>query len=175
MAITPDTKDWTWVIERRCPECSFDASELDIDEVGDFARTNAGIWAEALERPDVAQRPDESTWSALEYACHVRDVHRVFADRLVLMMTHDDPEFADWDQDAAAAAGRYGEQNPQHVSQDLMNAAFGTAEAFDAVPRELSGRTGLRSNGSRFTIETLGRYYVHDIVHHAWDVTHTRN
>jgi hypothetical protein len=23
-AITPDTKDWTWVLERACPECGFD-------------------------------------------------------------------------------------------------------------------------------------------------------
>ena len=23
-AITPDTKDWTWVLERTCPECGFD-------------------------------------------------------------------------------------------------------------------------------------------------------
>ncbi|SEB72917.1 hypothetical protein SAMN04489806_1626 [Paramicrobacterium humi] len=174
MAITPDTKDWTWVIERRCPECGFDASTLELDEVGDMARTNAGIWAEVLERPDVAVRPDAATWSPLEYACHVRDVHNVFAERLVLMMTHDDPEFADWDQDAAAEAGAYAEQDPRDVSTQLMEAAFGTAEAFDAVPAEYAARTGLRSNGSRFTIETLGRYYAHDLVHHAWDVTRDR-
>ena len=26
MTIVPDTKDWTWVLERRCPECGFDTS-----------------------------------------------------------------------------------------------------------------------------------------------------
>ena len=25
MSITPDTKDWTWVLERPCPECGFEA------------------------------------------------------------------------------------------------------------------------------------------------------
>lgn len=28
MAIVPDTKDWTWVLERACPECGFDASSF---------------------------------------------------------------------------------------------------------------------------------------------------
>ena len=31
-------------------------------------------------------------------------------------------------------------------------------------------RTGRRSNGSAFTVETLGRYHLHDVVHHLWDV-----
>jgi hypothetical protein len=26
MPITPDTKDWTWVVEERCPECGFGRS-----------------------------------------------------------------------------------------------------------------------------------------------------
>lgn len=29
MPITPDTKNWTWVTERACPECGFDGSRLD--------------------------------------------------------------------------------------------------------------------------------------------------
>jgi hypothetical protein len=31
--IVPDTKDWTWVLERPCPECGFDASGVRRDEV----------------------------------------------------------------------------------------------------------------------------------------------
>jgi hypothetical protein len=31
---------------------------------------------------------------------------------------------------------------------------------------------GLRSNGSRFTVLTLGQYMAHDLVHHVWDVEH---
>ena len=27
-AMTPDTKDWTWVLQRPCPECGFVAAEL---------------------------------------------------------------------------------------------------------------------------------------------------
>ncbi|PVY29285.1 hypothetical protein C7458_10631 [Williamsia muralis] len=28
MAIVPDTKNWTWVLERPCPDCGFDPSEI---------------------------------------------------------------------------------------------------------------------------------------------------
>ena len=27
--IEPDTKDWTWVLDRPCPECGFEASTRD--------------------------------------------------------------------------------------------------------------------------------------------------
>jgi hypothetical protein len=29
---------------------------------------------------------------------------------------------------------------------------------------------GLRSDGSEFTVLTLGQYALHDLVHHLWDV-----
>ena len=28
MPIVPDDKDWTWVLERPCPECGFDAATV---------------------------------------------------------------------------------------------------------------------------------------------------
>jgi hypothetical protein len=35
-------------------------------------------------------------------------------------------------------------------------------------------RPGRRSDGARFTVESIGRYYLHDIEHHLWDVTGSR-
>ena len=35
-------------------------------------------------------------------------------------------------------------------------------------------RTGPRSDGARFTVETFARYFVHDPVHHLYDVTGQR-
>ena len=32
-------------------------------------------------------------------------------------------------------------------------------------------RTGRRSNGDLFTVQTLGVYHLHDVTHHLWDVT----
>ena len=44
MAITPDDKDWTWVLQRPCPECGFEAAALDVTETGTAIRANAAAW-----------------------------------------------------------------------------------------------------------------------------------
>ena len=86
------------------------------------------------------------------------------------MLEHENPEFANWDQDATALAARYGEQDPQVVAAELAAAAQRAAGAFAAVPEELWGRSGRRSDGAVFTVSSLGRYFVHDPVHHLHDV-----
>jgi hypothetical protein len=170
MPITPDQKDWTWVLARPCAECGFDASAFPFQDLPQLLRENAERWPAVLARADVRIRPDDSTWSPLEYGAHVRDVHRIFAARLQLMLTEDDPAFENWDQDRTAEEDRYGEQDPAQVSAELTASARLLADAFAAVPTVALSRTGLRSDGSRFTVETLGRYMLHDPVHHLHDV-----
>jgi hypothetical protein len=106
----------------------------------------------------------------LEYGGHCRDVYLVFAGRLALMLEQDDPEFANWDQDATALDKRYWEGDPAVVADELGAAAESAARAFDAVTADEWLRTGRRSNGSVFTVESLGRYLSHDLVHHLHDV-----
>jgi hypothetical protein len=170
MAIVPDTKNWTWVLERECPECGFDSSATSARDVPGLVRANAAAWPAVLDRDDVAVRPDDATWSALEYAAHVRDVFRTYEVRLRLMLDETDPEFPDWDQDATAVDERYNEQDPAVVSAELTAAAADVAAAFEQVPDDAWQRSGLRSDGSAFTVDTLARYFVHDPVHHLHDV-----
>ncbi len=169
--IVADTKDWTWVLDRQCPECGFDTRTVTRDDIGAMVRANAAAWVGILQRDDVATRPRPDVWSPLEYACHVRDVFRVFDERLALMLGVDAPEFPNWDQDATAVQERYREQAPDVVADGLMRAAESVAAAFDAVPDEAWRRTGRRSDGSAFTVETMARYFVHDPEHHVYDVT----
>jgi len=77
MTVEPDGKDWTWVLDRRCPECGYDASRV---------------------------------------------------------------------------------------------AATDVATRFDTVVGESWQRTGRRSDGASFTVDTFARYFLHDIVHHLHDV-----
>src|SRR5205814_1675453 len=102
LMIEPDTKDWTWVLDRPCADCGFDAARVERDEVPDLLRDNVERWKPLLAHADVRERPDDHTWSALEYACHVRDVFRLFDFRLQRMLTDDGVAFANWDQDATA-------------------------------------------------------------------------
>ena len=170
MSVVPDTKDWTWVLDRPCPECGFDASAVTVDRIPAVVRDNATTWEAVLTLPDAATRPGPGTWSPLEYACHVRDVHRIFDLRVGMMLDEDEPRFPNWDQDETAVEERYAEQDPATVAADLLDAAERVAERYESVPPGAWGRRGIRSNGSVFSVESLGQYHLHDIVHHAWDV-----
>ncbi|MGW4249486.1 DinB family protein, partial [Nocardia sp. NPDC004722] len=87
MPIVPDAKDWTWVLERTCAECGFVPEDTAFDAVPGVTRDSAARLTAALARPDAGQRPDDDTWSTLEYAAHVRDVCRIFTHRLDIART----------------------------------------------------------------------------------------
>lgn len=172
MAIIPDTKDWTWVLERPCPECGFDTSSFALEELPELVRANAAAWQDILTGPgDTTARPRPDKWSGLEYGCHVRDVFRLFDHRLSLILTQDDPLFPNWDQDETAVQERYAEQDPATVASELAKAADTIAGHFAEVTGDQWTRTGRRSDGASFTTETFGRYFIHDPVHHLWDAT----
>ena len=167
----PDDKDWTVVLTRKCAECGYDASKVDTRDLAELVREAAAPWEAVLARRDVTQRPAPQVWSPLEYGCHVRDVLGVFTDRLTLMLEQEDPTFANWDQDATAIAERYWEQEPATVADEILSAAEANASLWERVGDADWQRPGLRSNGSRFTVDTLGRYLLHDLRHHLWDVS----
>ncbi|MGH9275700.1 MAG: DinB family protein [Acidimicrobiales bacterium] len=170
MPIVPDDKDWTWVLERSCRDCGFDARDVAPAAIAGGLRANAAAWRPLLDHPAVAERPSDDRWSALEYACHVRDVFRLYDERLALMLEHDDPTFANWDQDVTAVEDRYREQDPAVVVTDLEVAGARLADSFAAVSGDQWQRTGGRSDGARFTVDSFARYLLHDPVHHIWDV-----
>jgi hypothetical protein len=170
MPIVPDTKNWTWVLERPCEECGFVAGSFTLEEVASKIRQNAAAWPAVLARENVRERPNDSTWSPLEYSAHVRDVFRLYLFRLGLMLENTDPLFPNWDQDATAVAEKYDEQDPATVSAELLVAAEDLASAFDAVTGAQWQRPGRRDDGTNFTVGSFARYLIHDPVHHLHDV-----
>lgn len=168
--IEPDTKDWTWVLTTPCEECGFDPATVTRAELAGRIAAAAAPWPERLSRPDARERPQPSTWSATEYGAHVRDCAGVMAERLRLILTEDDPRFANWDQDEAAVAGNYARADPGEVAEQASSAVAGLASGYETVGDEQWDRPGLRSNGSVFTAFTLGVYALHDFEHHLHDV-----
>jgi hypothetical protein len=176
LAIDSETKDWTWVLERACPDCGLDTAAVDPAEVPAMVRIMAANWTAVLsgDPDELRERPAPTTWSALEYGCHVRDVCRTMTERVGLLLAEDDPVFANWDQDETALTERYWEQDPAVVAVELVEAAEVAALAFERVGGGQWDRPGRRSNGSRFTVATLAQYFIHDPLHHLHDVTGTR-
>ena len=168
--VVPDTKDWTWVLSRPCPQCGLEAGAVAGADIGAMTRADAAVWQQVLQRPDVRDRPSPGVWSPLEYACHVRDVYLLFDRRLAQMLAEDDPQWENWDQDETAVLERYGEQDPTTVAAELADAAEVVAARFDSVQGLQWDRTARRSDGATFTTLTFGRYFAHDWVHHLHDV-----
>ncbi|WP_153502645.1 DinB family protein [Cumulibacter manganitolerans] len=166
--ITPDDKDWTVVIGDGCKECGYEPH--DVRTTGDRLRASIPRWQERLAHLDAQRRPDPTTWSPVEYAAHVRDVCRIFRERLALMLDEDNPTFDNWDQDAAAVEQDYFHQQPATVASEYAAQATQTADAFDAVRDDQWQRTSKRSNGASFTTESFAVYFLHDIEHHLHDV-----
>jgi len=168
-----DDKDWTWVLDTVCPECGFDAHTIEREAVGTLLRENIGAWQTVLTGDDdrLRQRPDSDHWSALEYACHVRDVYRIYDERLELMLVEDGPHYPNWDQNVTAVDDRYDLADAATLADELAAAGERLAERFDDVDDEQWTRTGYRSDGAAFTIDSFARYFIHDPIHHLDDVT----
>ncbi len=170
--VTPDEKDWTWTLERRCEDCGLAAGEVDPATVGLRAYVAAEEWVQILRSsPAVEARPASGVWSPLEYANHVRDVYRIFDERVALMLTEDDPHFASWDHDATAVLERYAESDPETVAVELEQAAEALVARIQGLDVADLARTGSRSDGVAFRVDTVLQYFLHDVVHHLWDVT----
>lgn len=168
----PDTKDWTWTLTRRCPECGLSAGEVDVAEVARRAELAAAEWVQILtSSPAVTSRPAPQVWSPLEYGAHVRDVYDLFDARLVLMLVEDDPVFASWDQDDTAVTEDYAEQDPDVVAAQLEAAAARFVSRLRGLEPSQLDRAGRRSDGAAFTVTTFAQYFLHDVVHHLYDVT----
>lgn len=171
MPIVPETKDWTWVLERPCEECGFDTRSFPRERTGDMIRANAAEWRTLLQHPEVRTRPSDDRWSGLEYACHVRDVFRLYDERLQMMLEQDDPDYPNWDQDESAIERDYANDDPSTVAGEIDRAAEAIAERFDSVQGDQWKRTGNRSDGASFTVESFARYLIHDPIHHVVDAT----
>jgi hypothetical protein len=168
----PEQKDWTWVLSRPCPECGFYSREPDRSGLAPLAGAVGRQWVATLAAiAEPATRPAPATWSPLEYACHVRDVFRIAAYRVHLMLDEDDPLFDNWDQDATAIDDDYASQDPGQVGADLGTAAEQFAALLSDVAPEDWQRPGRRGGGASFTVESFTRYLLHDPVHHLTDIT----
>jgi hypothetical protein len=174
MSVERESKSWVWVNERRCPECGFDASSTSPTAVAPILARAAHDWAALLDCVDAArlgQRPDPSTWSPIEYGCHVRDVLELLAHRFERTLAEDRPTFPDWHPNDRADVGRYvDERDPRKVAVEIADRCDQVVALVASMPDEGWERRGVRADGLEFTNAWLSTYLTHDVVHHVHDV-----
>ncbi len=128
-----------------CPECGFDAAAVDPGNgevtVRALGRRYQAPLTRGMPGEDLARvlrcRPNPDTWSALEYAAHVRDVIALWGSTLHLALTEERPHIPLPDPDIAdrfAADSAYNGQDPGTVSQELSANAERMAAKIATIP-----------------------------------------
>ena len=120
----------------RCEECGFIYDDVPVAEVHSRLRAGPGRYRRALAQvgEEVARhRPKPDVWSALEYACHVRDVLLVQRDRTVQALVETNPGFARMHRDERVSLARYDAHPPAEVADQLDMAAELCATVFEGL------------------------------------------
>jgi len=157
-----------------CAQCGFDYSSLAPPEAPAALRSIGEAFAAALSRADgpaLRRRPQPGVWSALEYACHVRDVLLVQRDRLYLALVEDTPTFARMHRDERVGLTRYNDQDPKAVEDQIVVAAELAAGAFAQLEDTHWRRSLVYSwpEPERRDVLWLAAHTVHEGRHHLTD------
>jgi hypothetical protein len=155
----------------RCDECGLDYGELDLDRLVELTRPYPERWAATLTGTDDAhlrRRPDDTTWSALEYGAHVRDVLDILTGSLERMAADDHPDLDFPDPDELAAERRYGDEDPAAVVSAIGEQTDRLLRFLEQEAAPAWARTGTFPWGER-DVETMAKNTVHEHVHHLLD------
>jgi hypothetical protein len=176
MSDTTEELGARWQSER-CPECAFDpngfsAAELPAAVAGLGRRYQAPLtrFLPGEDASLLVARPLPGVWSALAYACHVRDVLSVFDGRIARMLVEDSPELGWWDHEAAVETDAYEKQPATEVAAAIASKAAALSSTLEAVPEEGWDRTGTRRDGELFTVLGAARFALHEGTHHLLDI-----
>jgi len=159
-----------------CPECGLDYEAMPVDEaitaIRGFGRRYRAPLTRLLPGEDesvLRARPEPATWSALEYAAHVRDVFDRYAGWVGLMLAEDKPALEGMAPDEAVVARAYNDQDPAVVVTELADQAEGLATTFEGVSDEGWRRAGIHGTHEH-SVEFLARHAVHEGSHHLLDI-----
>ena len=146
-----------------CAECGWEYGSLDL-------REHAARFVDAFDGSSL--RPSAEVWSPLEYACHVRDVLRIQLGRVALGLVQDTPSFEPMGRDERPARYRYGDQLPDVVARELLDAADALALVYDALSEEQLALTVTYNWPERIvrSLRWVGQHTVHELVHHRYDI-----
>jgi uncharacterized damage-inducible protein DinB len=109
-----------------------------------------GFSPEALRRA-----PRAGKWSALEVACHLRDIDRLYAERVSKAAFSERPTFWMMDNARVAEALRYREADVATVLKEHRRRREDLLALLRALPHPVWQRTGLHPKRGELTIEAL--------------------
>jgi hypothetical protein len=163
-----------------CPECGFEADTVDPHTAEATLRTMRGRYqtsfSQVLSQKDAAavlrRRPDANTWSALEYAAHMRDVIALWGSALHRVLNEVRPEFFGLDPDLPdrfAAQTSYNSQDPSVVAQEFAANAERLAKKVATIAPDQWQRLAIFGE-EQMTALAIVRKVAHEGHHHLLDI-----
>lgn len=165
-----------------CAECGFVYEDLPADDIAGVVRHAAREIRErlgdafgqvdGLER--LRTRPQPATWSALEYAGHVRDVFLTQHGRLYHGLVVDTPEFPPMHRDERVVLGAYNEEDPATTGTEVTMGADLFARLVTRLSTEQWARHCIYANPEPRERELIwvARHTAHEVLHHLGDIDH---
>ncbi len=159
----------------RCDDCGFTYDEAGAEAAGaaildEVAAVTALVEANASE---VTERRTPETWTALEYACHLRDVLLVQRERVLEARRVDRPQPPPMGRDERVDLDGYADQDPVAVARQLADAAALFANVLTRVGDDDAwGRTLVYNypTPSERNLRWVAVHTLHEARHHAGDV-----
>ena len=164
-----------------CTECGFSYDTTSVAEALDLMRGFGKRYRIPLTRGLKGEdltvllraHPLEGAWSALEYACHVRDVFEVQRERLGNALVIDDYAPAPMGRDERVVAMAYNAQDPVAVADDLAANATSLASFVENLSAAQLERTTIYNYPDLLAERPLSWVVVHTAhegEHHLLDV-----
>jgi hypothetical protein len=156
-----------------CDECGFVYDEERLQPLGPLLRAVGPPFRAVLGEDDGAlrRRPSPDVWSALEYACHFRDVLLLQHDRIYVALVQDLPTFTPMYRDERAVLARYNDQDAARVAEQIDVAAGILADSYAVLDDEQLARRchyGFPDPEVR-SVRWIGVHTLHEAQHHTMD------
>lgn len=167
----PPAPGWT------CAECYFEydawAPAAIVEAFAGSGRKYRAPLTKGLPGEDldalVRTRPAPETWSALEYACHTRDVFRLTDARIETILAADRPALARFDPEMAAIEHDYADEGRAHVAAEIAAVASSLATRLGAAAPTDWSRVGICED-AELSVHWLAVNALHEGAHHLLDI-----
>ena len=158
----------------RCDVCPFVYDDVAIADLPAEIRRWSQTLVDHLPAgdPRLRERPEPEVWSALEYACHVRDMLDVQRGRVAQALAEESPIFTPMGRDERVERDGYNRQDPTVVAAEVVTNADRFAAALEALEPLEWERTGIYTwptTQSR-SLAWVGRHTLHELHHHTADI-----
>ncbi len=163
-----------------CTQCDFSYDTLGVEEapaalrfLGSAYRTRLAPGLQNVEHERVLRRrPEPQVWSALEYACHFRDVVLAQRERLYLALVEDTPRLASIYRDQRVIFACYSDDRIEDVAREVDMATGLLARAFARLDGGQWQRQCIYDYPAPMqrSIAWLARHTVHEGRHHLQDI-----